>query len=235
MIQWLKPVAGSLLDLLYPPLCLHCRELTRGEPLCTCCVEQLELVDPMERCRLCFDAGINPQQRICRSCLSLEPLFDEFSAAFEYAGPVSTLLSAFKQSGKFWLAEGLAGYMAAQFLRLDWPLPDLIVPVPLAWDRSLARGYNQSALLSEVLGGILNVSVKSPLRRRWGSVSQSSLSGEARLQMDPKSFFLKGSVYDKTILLIDDFRITGTTLRCAAEALLEGCPAKLYALSFASL
>ncbi len=52
-------------------------------------------------------------------------------------------------------------------------------------------------------------------------------------QTEAPHFVLRQSVdiRDKTVLLIDDWYHSGATIRAAAEALVEGSPAKLYALT----
>lgn len=170
---------------------------------------------------------------MCRKCLDEEPIFDGVSAAFEYIGPITTLIPQLKYGNKYWLAEGLGGYMAAQFLQMDWPIPDVIAPVPMAWNKSLARGYNQSYLLAASVGKILKVPVKPLLKRRCGDFSQAGLTKERRIGLDGQNIRLKRSVYDQTVLLIDDVITTGSTLKRCGEALLEGCPSKIYALSLA--
>jgi ComF family protein len=156
------------------------------------------------------------------------------AAAFEYQGPASTLTRQFKYSGRVHLAEAMAGYMAVQFFRVDWPLPDLIVPVPLSFSHFMTRGYNQSQLLAEQLGKILNRPVASVLKRRSGDFSQSGLDKQLRQKLLSHSFSLKKKtdLSDKIILLIDDVATTKTTLSHCVSLLQDAYPAKIYALTF---
>lgn len=230
----LKSILATALNTLYPPLCFHCQADWSEGPLCSHCLSLLEVVDPATRCRYCFSSHVNPGQGTCRRCILEEPVLDSFAAVFDYYGPVTSLISQFKYSGKYWLAEGLAAYMAAQWVQLDWPVPDLIVPVPIPWLRRIDRGYNQSALLAKSLSKILNAPYAMCLSRSVGDCSQASLSRSLRKKLDGNTFRLRRSVDDKTVLLIDDVFTTGQTLNCCAEKLLEGCPAKIYGLSLAA-
>lgn len=123
--------------------------------------------------------------------------------------------------------------MAYQFLQLEWPKPDLIVPIPLTFTHQLSRGYNQSLLLAEELGKILDIPVKSILKRKFGDYSQAGLSFKQRVALAENTFSLKdkNSIQDLTILLIDDVVTTGTTLKLAAEALQEGFPSHIYGMT----
>jgi ComF family protein len=121
----------------------------------------------------------------------------------------------------------------AQFFRLDWPIPDVIVPVPISLTRWLDRGYNQSALIAKEMSTLLEVPALDVLKRRSGDYSQAGLSYAQRKTLSSNSFLLKKSlsIQEKTVLLIDDVYTTGTTLACSAEALCAGFPEHIYGLT----
>jgi ComF family protein len=123
--------------------------------------------------------------------------------------------------------------MAMQFIDLGWPIPDLIVPVPISWTHWLGRGYNQSLLLAEVISSILGSPVKDIIKRQSGDYSQAGLSRSSRLKLSKGNFSLKpnADVADRVVLLIDDVMTTGSTLRRCAEQLLIQCPREIYALT----
>lgn len=131
------------------------------------------------------------------------------------------------------LAKGASAYLTAQFLLLDWPLPDVIVPVPISFTRWFQRGYNQSFLLASGLGEMINRPVQEALLRKSGDFSQAGLNHRQRISLSGETILMKKhqGLQDKCILLIDDVMTTGTTMHKCAEALSEECPGRIYGLT----
>ncbi|MEI8365131.1 MAG: ComF family protein [Parachlamydiaceae bacterium] len=236
MIECLSKIGKSLLDLLYPPLCLHCKEsLENGNPIfCTMCSSLLTFIDREERCPYCFSSHFTPgTATCCQSCLEYPLLFDRVASAFDYEGPPATLIKQLKYGGQIHLAKGAAAFLVAQFISLEWPMPDVIVPMPSSFLRRLERGFNQSLLIAETFGQLVNRPVKDILIRTSGDFSQAGLNHEQRLKLRSSSFELKPgiSLHDKCVLVIDDVMTTGSSLRCCAEALLPSFPKSLYAMT----
>lgn len=230
-----RRIAQALIDFVYPPFCLHCRA-PREEGrhlLCASCFSQVELIDPFTRCPSCFiEKGVEGDEK-CRFCHSHPPPWNRGAAACDYAGPIVTLVKDMKYSNHPYLAEVLAPYLVAQFFALDWPLPDLIIPIPISIVRWLQRGYNQSELLAQQLSRYLSRPILNCLQRRSGDYSQAGLFSHQRRQLKSDSFSLVEGVniQDQTVLLIDDVMTTGTTLLRSAETLLEGVPKEIYVLT----
>ncbi|MBS4167406.1 hypothetical protein PARA125_000027 [Parachlamydia sp. AcF125] len=227
----------SGLHLIYPPICLECQgSLQNPESVfCYFCSEQLSLINPRERCCYCFEPKhvFREDVQLCKRCALRAPLFRGMGAAFDYFGPAATLVTHLKDFNKPYLAEGAGAFLAYQFFQLQWPIPDLIVPVPLSFMRHLSRGYNQALLLANALGKILNCPVKQVLKRKSGDYSQAALERKQRMLLDRENFLLQenANICDQTVLIVDDARATGETLNRCAETLLEGCPAHIYGLT----
>lgn len=231
-------IKQTVLQFVYPTFCLHCQGLVTPEAgfFCETCSSLLQLIDPIERCPACFSADYVQAARFCHSCYHHSSSFIQASAAaFEYQGPAVSLIKKLKYHYQPYLAQGAAAFLALQFDRLQWPVPDVLVPVPISLMHWLDRGYNQSALIAQHLSRFLNVPVWDILRRQSGDYSQAGLSFAQRQQLTGHQFFLKEeqphALYDKTLLLIDDVITTGKTLERCAEVLLEGYPSRLYALA----
>lgn len=226
----------GIVNLLYPPICLHCRNLNgqAQHPLCEECVCLLEPIDHLERCSYCFAPHELLEKGPCHSCRKLDQILHGVSSVFDYVGPAASLVKRLKYANQPYLAKGCGAYMAAQFLKMEWPFPDLIIPVPTTFGRQINRGYNQSYLLSNSLAELLKCSVKEALVREDGDYSQAGLSHAQRLLLSGKTIKLKKNqeLQDKCILLVDDVLTTGSTLKKCAEALREECPAKIYAMTF---
>jgi len=221
----------SLLSFLFPPLCLSCEELVDSSNLLLCnhCASQLELIEPVSRCPKCFSS----ERYKCSYCARTRHPFSGIAASFEYVGPAATLIKKMKYGGLSYLAKTFAACLVTQMERLDWPTPDVIVPVPISFDRKLQRGFNQSVLIAEALSLLINVPTKDVLIRSMGEYSQSGLTNHQRKNLKKNHFYLRKNpqIQDKIILLIDDVATTGKTLEICGEALLEGYPSKLYGLT----
>lgn len=229
-----KHLKDSLTHFFYPAYCLHC-----GEPLppnqgvcCHVCHSFFEILDPKERCMSCFCEIEGFAQKKCPSCQLKPSPFFRCGAVFDYNGPPASAIQRLKYSNQPYLAKGLGAFMVTQFEQLRWPLPDAIVPVPLSFTHWLRRGYNQSFLIAEEMGKMLSVPVWDILMRRSGDYSQARLRLAQRNRLSESSIQLKKKVQiqDKTLLVIDDVRTSGSTLNRCGEALLEGLPNQLYAL-----
>ncbi len=205
--ELLAPIT-KLLEVVFPPFCWHCDEpAALSQPLCPSCVKLLDILPPAE------------------------PF-----VTFEGQGPAWTLIKALKSGKAPRLAEGLAGYMALQYLKSDLPLPDFIVPVPQSLHRSLQVGYNPSLLLVQHLGKTLDIPVVQLLKRKRQLYCQMKVDRERRYLLSAENFHWKKSIpiAEKTILLVDDIIGTGATLRACCQRLYEGFPLKVIKMACVS-
>lgn len=221
-------------DFIFPKLCLHCSDvLVSGSRfLCPACFSQMQLIDPLSSCPCCFSEDYKPGTSFCSRCYKTTS-FLTAASAFDYQGPAESLVKKLKYHDQPYLAESLASFMVMQLFKLQWPIPDCVIPVPISRMRLISRGYNQSLLLAEEIGRQLNRPVFESLGRKSGDYSQASLGYQQRMQLSGSSLYLKGNedLQDKNILLVDDVMTTGSTLRKCAEALIEGCPEQIYGLT----
>lgn len=230
----LKQVLDAYLHLLYPPACFHCEEPTTDSRIfCDSCSELLHLLNSEGRCQQCFEDLEDPNQHICHTCRSKPAVWKGIASAFEYAGPAAALVKRLKYGGQPHLALSAAAFLVAQLDQLQWPVPDVITPVPMPRLRQIMRGYNQSELIANELGRMFQVPVVSALSRASGDFAQAGLSFAQRQHLSADRFTLKraAAVVDRVVLLVDDVFTTGTTLRCCAGALQAGCPSAVYALT----
>lgn len=217
------------LDLIFPPLCLHCKEKC-AQHFCPTCASSFELIDPLTRCPFCF--GLSNGRQPCEECTRKKRWHIRIASSLDYFDPVQTLVKRMKYGRMPYLARTAAAFMVLQWTRLKWESPDLIVPVPRhLW----AQGLNHAALLGKEMGRSLNVKVASIVKRRAGDLAQASLTAGQRELLTDANFYLKErpSIEGKTVLIVDDVMTTGTSIRHTAEALRGGLPKKIYALTFA--
>ncbi len=233
---FLKKLGNSFLDLIYPPLCLHCNESLDKECtfFCKSCMFLFEKIDPTTRCPFCFTHDFIPSDKCCSACKKRPRKIKHMASVFDYEGPSATLVKQLKYGGQSYLAKGAGALMVMQFLALNWPMPDFIIPMPMSRLRKMERGYNQSELLAESISKVLQRPVCKALKRRSGDFSQAGLNHHQRLNLKNDSFFVRNGdeLHDKIVLLIDDVMTTGSSLNCCAEALDPAFPQDIYALTF---
>jgi ComF family protein len=226
----IQDVWNGLLDLVYPPVCLVCRQWIAAGALCEMCRQSVVPVLPP----LCDRCGVPvPAERIvCIECEEgPEPPFDWSQTMGQYTGPLRTAIHHLKYHGKTALAAPL-GQMLAQSLdseatplfapRSDSALPafDAVVPIPLHPSRLRQRGFNQAERLARVLaverGWPLDTTGLRRVRRT--EVQALLTSREARAANVRNAFVARSPTHfwNRSVLLVDDVLTTMATAREAA-------------------
>ncbi len=138
-------------------------------------------------------------------------------AAFAYEDPAKRLIWLLKYERVKSAAQPLIDAMAM----LSSGEEGLIVPVPTTRKRLRERGFNQSLLLAQGIGGRLGMEVCDALVRIGEQRAQSSLTGQTRRNNLAGCMRAQMRLDGKKILLVDDVYTTGATAREAARALYE--------------
>lgn len=112
----------SCLDLLFPPLCLHCKEASGPSYLCSACWQLSALLDPATRCLHCFQPRETPHP-LCPTCGHHPRLPFPRASLFEAEAPICRWIQEPDSASAF------AGFAYLQFEQLEWELPDFIVPL----------------------------------------------------------------------------------------------------------
>lgn len=219
-----------VLDLVLPPRCVGCGRV--GVWLCEWCTQQLALSDrPI--CPRCGDGWMG--EGLCPRCkvapLHLAPV----RSAFLFEGVVRDAIHALKYQGAQSVAPLLAPYMAEAWHRFAFAT-DVLMPVPLYWERERMRGYNQSVLLGRALAAeIDHPLVENVLLRIRPTQAQVGLKREARWR-NVQGAFMCYDECDLTglhITLVDDVVTTGATLEACAVALLSRGAKEVNAITLA--
>ena len=113
----------------------------------------------------------------------------------------------------------------------------MVVPVPVHTDRERRRGYDQAALIAEVVATSLGLPYLRALERSRATAAQFELGREDRAANVAGAFRLRSrtrtgpdpaAVAGQWVLLVDDVVTTGATLAACAMALED---AGAYAVS----
>lgn len=156
-------------------------------------------------------------------------------APFEYTGSIREVILDYKFKGCRAYAPLLAQLMKDYIDSYPvWEEFDCIIPVPLHKKRMKERGYNQSELVARYISEFTGVEMRTDLlTRERATEKQSTLGRDNRLKNVRGAFKCEGDVSGKKIILFDDICTTGSTLRCAAEPLIEAGAKSVAALTIA--
>ena len=228
-----------LVDALYPRACFACEAvLDAGTPsqgtsawLCPACEDGVERIEA-PFCSVCGEpfAGAEAAPFRCWNCEDRGLAFDFARAACKSAGPVRTMIHAFKYRRDLAQRAPLADLLRTvledpRLAGLD-PADWRLVPVPLHPLRRFWRGYNQSLELCRQLGQVTGLATVCALRRVRLTRAQAGLDRARRLE-NLRGIFaparrLPGRpapLAGKNVLLVDDVLTTGATAHECARVL----------------
>jgi ComF family protein len=228
----------GLLDLLFPPLCISCREpLGAGQGFCADCWSKIVFLDgPMcDCCGLPF--GVDPGEGTrCAACLARPPAYVRARAIFAYDENSRGPILALKHADRLELVPGFAHWLE----RTGRPLlaqTDLIVPVPLHRLRLWRRRYNQAAELARALARRTSkpVAVQALVRSRATESQGAMISARGRRRNVLGAFRVRepALVAGRHILIVDDVLTTGATAEACARALRRAGAAQVQILALA--
>lgn len=208
MVIFIKKIYWFFLRLFIPPICYSCSVyVSEGDVLCEICLSHVYPVAPLYKKVQSYRVGVY--------------------AFSKYQGPLRRMILS-KKYGKRTVFYGLADLMSKQELLKHLEV-DCLVPVPLHWTRYLSRGFNQSEILAERLGGLLGVSVFTKVKRLKKTKFQSSLSKEDRIKNVRSVFSVtdKEGLSNKHVIIVDDLYTTGATVISLAQEIAKSKPASI--------
>ena len=210
----------NALDCLYPRVCPVCgKRIPINASFCSCSNQ------PNKRA---------PQE--------LFPLTDDpfdnsfcFAAPYYYDGIIRQQLLSFKFQNKTSLAKPLGLAMAEHAAIVYGSVKfDCVTFVPMSEADIQDRSFNQSALLAQWVARTNFIECSALLQKVKSTPKQHTLSVNERMQnldqaFEPTNLVKPGS----TVLLCDDIKTTGTTLRRCRDTLLEAGVKEVYCLACA--
>lgn len=218
--RWVDRSRRWLAQALWPPNCILCggagdsgidlcgdcaADLPRNEPACVVCAEPLP--------------GVSAA-RVCGACLADPPPFCSSFVPFRYGYPLDHLVQGLKFRNELVCGRVLGELFARCLLARPEPLPEAIVPVPLAPRRYRQRGYNQASELALAVRRVTGVAVNSAVAvRRRETVEQAGLDRKARRRNVRDVFAVVTPLRARHVAILDDVVTTGSTVRELAQVL----------------
>lgn len=207
----------------------HCQLCGMQSPqvLCSICVRHYlsgPVANPSRRCRYCA-IPIATDDRACGTCLQKRPAFDRTLVACDYIAPLDQLVLALKFGRRLAIAPALAQMLASTLELPDsYPLPDILIPVPLSRQRLAQRGFNQALEIAKPLARLTAIPLYPTLLQRVrDTTAQTRLHPNQRLHNIAHAFALNSDYADKIsnrhIGVVDDVMTTGATLHEIAACL----------------
>lgn len=224
-MDW-KQLYRDMLDVIYPPICILCRDVSTGcyPHLCGNCLRGFEPVGACcTRCGEPFPG--EKRSHLCLSCMLSKPPFLRAGSVFLYRGQAAKAVALFKYGRGNVLDQVMADIMAHGAEGLMDPLPDLVVPVPEARRFMGRRSLDITWFLAEAAAGRLGVPVARSALQRQGRKRQVGLSRSAR-ELSARASYRQGQqireVGGRRVLLVDDVYTTGATVRACSRLLNRG-------------
>ncbi len=206
-----------LLDILFPPVCIHCKNAIPRQELflCDACRDDIQTFNAL----------------YCPSCNARRPTYDPchpkekylIAPACRYEGPIVSLLHAFKYQRLAGIETFLSALAIAHLSSLGIPLQDYtVVPIPLASAREHQRGFNQSRLIATRIAHYFHIPYQEMLIRTKVTQSQAQQKDAAHRAMNVAGCFSLAenvSPVSTKIMLVDDVTTSGATLHEASMLL----------------
>ena len=201
--------------------------------ICDVCKKTL----PYNADRTCLHCGepLITEGNYCKRCKGKKFIVDRAVAPFLYTNELAYLIHSLKYNGKKYIAKCLAKFMADYVINQNL-FGNVIIPIPLCDKRFKQRGFNQSELLANEIGKILNLPVNTvSLKRIKETPTQTELDFIERQKNIKDAFrvYKPKLIRGKSIFLIDDVYTTGATTNECARVLKDAGASCVYVLTAA--
>jgi len=219
--RWVDTARRWLARLAWPGTCLLCgRSGTGSIDLCCECAADLPRNEPA--CTVCAAplAAGTAALLVCGQCLRDPPSFRSSLVPFRYAYPLDHLVRGLKFRNHLACGRVLGQMFVRRLAACAEPLPEAIIPVPLAPGRYRQRGYNQASELAHAIQRGTGVAVRADVViRQRETAEQAGLDRKARRRNVKGAFAALAPLCAQRVAILDDVVTTGSTVRELADVL----------------
>jgi ComF family protein len=226
----------AAVNLLFPPRCALCdADLGDSEDellLCQGCQEEMAPHDwsTCPRCGAHWGTPARPETQ-CPACRGTRFSFDAVVPLGSYGGVLREAVLKMKRAS----GEPLSGAAGELLLRRRGGRiaslgPDMVIPIPMHWQRRWVRRTNSPDLLADRLAKSLCIPLLDrALRRCRNTLPQKDLPPRDRFENVRDAFRVaaRSDLRGAGVLLVDDVLTTGATCNEAARLLKNTCGAKM--------
>lgn len=199
----MNKIKELILDILLPKYCIGCKR--EGQYIC-------------DNCELFLSETPN----------SINNLF----TVWEYEGIIEKAIWKIKYDGTFHIIDELVEKAFGK-IELNLPQDTCITYVPMYKEKERHRGFNQAELIAKKIGEITERKVIKLLDKVRDNKSQVGLSPKERIENVKDLFSFSGSFCPKNVLLVDDFYVSGATIRECQGALRENGVKNIWGFALA--
>lgn len=206
----------SLIDVLFPKVCLGCNAMLTDyeQYICTSCRHEL----PVTNFHLNQDETIN---KIFYGRAQIEQA--TALLRFQKKGIVQHLMHNLKYKGYQDIGIFLGEWLGEELKTIpEYQKVDVIIPVPLHPKKMKKRGYNQVEKFAQNLATALEKDYLDDVLMKQTNTSSQVYKNRLERWTSPKEQFVLQNSYklkSKHILLVDDIITTGATLEACIEVL----------------
>lgn len=187
MIVFLNTILKYLRESIFPVFCLGCKK--EGEWVCADCLKTIDT------------KGVFGHKHVAVTPYHEDWLIGKIVRSFKYN---------YVEELSITIEELLKGFIPKH---LDYfSNIDLIAPVPLHKKRQAERGFNQSEIIAQIVGRMIDKPVVDLLVRHRDTKHQARLHRDERLINVQDAFSVIGVIRGR-VLLVDDVYTTGSTTR----------------------
>ena len=175
----------------------------------SCLLCQQKKADYFQCCRACWQDLPWSKQTVYRQDV-------QCFTALHYDFPINRIVQQFKDHAQLAYGDFLLGCL----LEMPKPAVQAIVAMPLATEKLIARGFNQSVYLAKKLSQAWQIPLWQPIARR-DAHSQRGLSRQERLDNLHGLFYpiMAADKRYRRILMLDDVITTGASLGALQQQL----------------
>jgi ComF family protein len=173
-------------------------------------------------CKGCGRVG----STLCERCFSnivkntTHSASHDFYAVGRREDVLKTLIDDYKFASERASADVLARLLDAVLPPLD--PATVVVPIPTVPSHTRARGFAHAELIAKKLARRRRLDYASLLGRRTTTTQHGLKSGRARFKAASRAFYLKSRSVPANVLIVDDIKTTGATLKAARKILRAG-------------